>query len=100
MAEKNMESDPTINKAITPPTDTQSDQHSKDKGKGILLEEDVTEVMNLKPQDLARPLELKVYRKWTSINVPDPNPTGLCFILLDKQVSHVRFTPNTRKHPP
>ena len=59
---------------------------SKDKGKGILLEEDVTDVMSLKPEDLSKPLELKVYRKWSSRNVPDPSPTGLCFILLDKQV--------------
>ena len=67
-------------------SDLQKTDRSTDKGKGILLEEDVTDVMNLKPEDLAKPLELKVYRKWSSRNVPDPNPTGLCFILLDKQV--------------
>ena len=88
MAEKTMESEQKTSDAITLPGDTQADQRSRDKGKGILLEEDVTDVMNLKPQDLAKPLELKVYRKWASRNVPDPNPTGLCFMLLDKQVLH------------
>ncbi|PWA48597.1 hypothetical protein CTI12_AA489050 [Artemisia annua] len=85
MAEKNMEAPPIAGTGMTPPSDTQTDQRPIDKGKGILVEEDVTNVMNLKPQDLTKPLELKVYRKWASRNVPDPNPTGLCFILLDKQ---------------
>ena len=83
-----MASEQKTGDAITLVTSTPTDQRSKDKGKGILLEDDETDVMNLKPQDLAKPLELKVYRKWTSRNVPDPNPTGLCFMLLDKKVFH------------
>ena len=81
-----MESEQKTSDAITLVANTGTDQRSEDKEKGILLEEDETDVMNLKPQDLAKPLELKVYRKWTSRNVPDPNPTGLCFMLLDKKV--------------
>lgn len=57
----------------------------KDTGKAIMREEDVIDLMDLKPEDLNKPLELKVYRKWYSKNVPDPNPTGLCFMLLDKK---------------
>lgn len=56
-----------------------------DTGKAIMTEEDVTDLMDLKSEDLTKPLELKVYRKWQSRNVPDPNPTGLCLILLDKK---------------
>ena len=52
-----METTPTDEQAITPITET--DQCSRDKRKGILLEEDVTDVMNLKPDDLTKPLELK-----------------------------------------
>ena len=88
MAEKDRDATPTIDEVSVTTSHTQTPDRSKDKGKGILLEEDVTDVMNLKPEDLARPLELKVYRKWASRNVPDPNPTGLCFILLDKKVSN------------
>ncbi|PWA53637.1 nucleic acid-binding, OB-fold protein [Artemisia annua] len=45
----------------------------------------VVDLMDLKPDDLTKPLEIQVYRKWASRNVPDPNPTGLCFIFLDKR---------------
>ena len=86
MADKNDDATKVADSRAATTSDIQRTDQSTDKGKGILLEEDVTDVMNLKPEDLAKPLELKVYRKWSSRNVPDPNPTGLCFILLDKQV--------------
>ncbi|PWA67128.1 nucleic acid-binding, OB-fold protein [Artemisia annua] len=85
MAERNMDIPTPAATGSTTPSDTHSVQQSKDKGKGILVEEDIVDIMNLKPSDMNKPLELKVYRKWASRNVPDPNPTGLCFILLGKQ---------------
>ena len=88
MAEKNKDTTPTGSQATATVSQTQTPDRSKDKGKGILLEEDVTDVMNLKPDNLTSPLELKVYKKWASRNVLDPNPTCLCFILLDKQVTN------------
>ncbi|PWA85485.1 nucleic acid-binding, OB-fold protein [Artemisia annua] len=61
-------------------------ESAKQKGKQIMVEPDTVDIMNLKPQDLNKPLDLKVYRKWTSRNIPDPSPTGICFILLDKKI--------------
>ena len=66
-----------------------SDECGKDKGKQVMVEPQNVDLMNLKPEDLGKPIELKVYRKWLSINIPDPSPTGRCFILLDKKV-HVK----------
>ena len=60
----------------------------RDTGNGILIEEDVANIMDLQPSDLNKPVEIIVYRKWASRNVPYPNPTGLCFIFLDKKVFH------------
>ncbi|PWA54050.1 hypothetical protein CTI12_AA386660 [Artemisia annua] len=85
MADKNIEIPGNVGTSSGLPPDQHDVQQSKDKGKGILVEEDIINIMDLKPEDLNKPLELKVYRKWLSRNVPDPNPTGLCFILLDKQ---------------
>ncbi|PWA66851.1 hypothetical protein CTI12_AA323970 [Artemisia annua] len=65
-------------------------QRSKDKGKAPAVEPEKVNLMDLKPADLDKPLELKVYRKWTSKNVPDPNPTGLCFILLGRDGSAIQ----------
>lgn len=59
----------------------------EDKGKAPVVEREELNLMDIKPSDLDKPIEVRVYRKWTSRNVPDPNPTGLCFILLDRQVS-------------
>ena len=87
---------PSAEQAITPVTEV--DQRSTDKGKGILVERDITDVMSLTPDDVTKPLELKVYRKWASRNVPDPNPTGLCFMLLDKQVLHTQLKKKINKH--
>ena len=86
MADEGADATRTGTELIATASEAHTLDRSKDKGKGILLEEDTTDVMNLKPNDLTKPLELRVYRKWVSRNVPDPNPTGLCFILLDKQV--------------
>lgn len=57
----------------------------RDTGKGILVKEDVANIMDLQPSDLNKPVEIIVYRKWASRNVPYPNPTRLCFIFLDKK---------------
>ena len=70
MAEKNTDVPLTTDTVTASPSQVQTTDRSKDKRKGILLEEDVTDVLNLKPEDLTRPLELKVYRKWASRNVP------------------------------
>ena len=43
-----------------------SDARAKAKGKEIIVEQEDVDVMNLKPQDLGKPLDLKVYRKWVS----------------------------------
>lgn len=63
MAEKHMDNPTFAATGFIPPTDKEDDQRSRDKGKTILVEGDVVNVMNLKPQDLTKPLELKVYRK-------------------------------------
>ncbi|PWA60279.1 Cation-transporting P-type ATPase [Artemisia annua] len=74
----------------------QPDQRAKDKGKQTMVKPKSVGIMDLKPEDLNKPLDLIVYRKWTSRNVPVPSPTGICFILLDKkakwvQNSHVTY---------
>ena len=69
-------------------TERQTDERAKDKGKQVMVEPEYVDVMNLKPEDLSKPLDLKVYRKWTSKNIPDPTPTGIAFILLDRKVRH------------
>ncbi|PWA42991.1 nucleic acid-binding, OB-fold protein [Artemisia annua] len=65
-------------------------QRSKEKGKAPVVEPEIVNLMDLKPADLDKPIEVKVYRKWTSKNVPDPNPTGLCFILLGRDGSAIQ----------
>ncbi|PWA85158.1 hypothetical protein CTI12_AA152680 [Artemisia annua] len=74
----------TTAQAVGTPEKTVGEQ-VRDKGKGILIEEYVATIMDLQPSDLNKPIEIKVYRKWASRNVPDPNPTGLCFMFLDKK---------------
>ncbi|PWA94498.1 helitron helicase-like domain-containing protein [Artemisia annua] len=85
ICEKNMETTANVPPGSTTSRTGQATQQSHDKGKGILIEEEVADLRNLKPHDLNKPLEIKVFKKWASRNVPDPNPTCLCFILLDKQ---------------
>ncbi|PWA82762.1 helitron helicase-like domain-containing protein [Artemisia annua] len=85
MAEKVMEGTAATPVGSTTSSGTQAMQRPDDKGKGILVEEEEVDLRKLKPQDLNKPLEIRVFKKWASRNVPDPNPTGLCFILLDKQ---------------
>ncbi|PWA73350.1 DNA binding protein [Artemisia annua] len=63
----------------------QSEDRARAKGKQVVVEQETIDIMNLKPEDLGKPLDLKVYRKWISKNIPDPSPTGICFMLLDKQ---------------
>lgn len=41
-------------------------------------------------------LEVKVYRKWVARNVPDPNPTGQCFILLDREGNAIQANVEVR----
>lgn len=65
-------------------------KRSLEKGKAPAVETEEVDLMDLKPSDMEKPLEVKVYRKWTSKNVPDPNPTGLCFILLDRNGSAIQ----------
>lgn len=65
-------------------------QRSAEKGKAPVIEVEETDLMDLKAKDMEKPLEVKVYRKWTSRNVPDPNPTGLCFMLLDRKGSAIQ----------
>ncbi|PWA76610.1 nucleic acid-binding, OB-fold protein [Artemisia annua] len=67
----------------------QQELAAKVKGKAPMVEEEpnTADITDIKPSEYEKPIEVKVYRKWTSRNVPDPNPTGLCFILLDKKVS-------------
>ncbi|PWA35435.1 nucleic acid-binding, OB-fold protein [Artemisia annua] len=64
---------------------TEDQQRARDRGKQVMMEAEDIDLMNLKPQDFGKPLDLKVYRKWISKNIPDPSPTGISFILLDKK---------------
>ena len=59
------------------------------KGKAIMTldEPEISDVSDIKPAESEKAIEVKVYRKWMSRNVPDPNPKGLCLILLDRRVS-------------
>ncbi|PWA86495.1 hypothetical protein CTI12_AA140740 [Artemisia annua] len=73
------------------PTDEgPSFERSKEKGKAPMVEKEELNLMDIKPTDLDKPIEVKIYRKWFSRNVPDPNPTGLCFILLDRMGSAIQ----------
>ncbi|PWA97527.1 nucleic acid-binding, OB-fold protein [Artemisia annua] len=82
----------TNRQTATPPLQEQEgtsrqpfDERARDKGKQIMVEQEDIDIMNLKPEDFGKPLDLKVYRKWISKNIPDPSPTGISFILLDKK---------------
>lgn len=72
-------------------TDPEVSERAKDKGKQIMVEPEHVELMDLKPEDLNKPLDVKVYRKWMSKNIPDPTPTGISFILLDRKVRSTIF---------
>ncbi|PWA64422.1 nucleic acid-binding, OB-fold protein [Artemisia annua] len=65
---------------------------AKIKGKAPMVEQepDIANITDIKPTEFEKPIEVKVYRKWTSRNVPDPNPTGLCFMLLDKKANAIQ----------
>ncbi|PWA46491.1 nucleic acid-binding, OB-fold protein [Artemisia annua] len=90
MADKGKEpAIPTSTPEITKPEE-QILQRSADRGKAPAVETEELDLMDIKPSDLDKPIEVKVYRKWTSRNVPDPNPTGLCFILLDRKGSAIQ----------
>ncbi|PWA57673.1 nucleic acid-binding, OB-fold protein [Artemisia annua] len=70
----------------------QNEDRARAKGKQVVVEQEIIDIMNLKPEDLGKPLDLKVYRKWISKNIPDPSPTGICFMLLDKQGGAIQAT--------
>lgn len=71
--------------AITPERDVLAD--TKDKGKMVIVSPGVIDISEISATDPNQILEVRVYRKWISRNVPDPNPTGLRFILIDRRVS-------------
>ena len=75
----------TVNEKVLAQTSTTV--QPRDKGKMIMEDPETVDITAIKPTDLTKVLEVKVYRKWTSRNVSNPNPTGLCFILLDRRVS-------------
>ncbi|PWA52812.1 nucleic acid-binding, OB-fold protein [Artemisia annua] len=78
----------------------ESDARARAKGKQVIVEQEDVDVMDLKPGDLGKPLDLKVYKKWISKNILDPSPTGICFMLLDKKGGAIQATgqlPDMRK---
>lgn len=87
MADKGKEPTPPGSESDPHEFEKETPERAKEKGKAPAVEVENINLMDLKPTDLDKPLEVKVYRKWMSKNVPDPNPTGLCFILLGRHVS-------------
>ncbi|PWA35704.1 nucleic acid-binding, OB-fold protein [Artemisia annua] len=85
MADTQAQSSTQASEAHEQTGDQQSDARARAKGKQVVVEQEEIDIMNLKPSDLGKPLDLKVYRKWISKNIPDPSPTGICFMLLDKK---------------
>lgn len=83
---KGNEGDTSIVQSSEPQGETL--ERSPYKGKAPVVEREELDLMDIKPSDMDKPIEVKVYRKWTSKNVPDPNPTGLCFMLLDRKVCY------------
>ena len=55
----------------------------------IAIEHDV--VAQVKPTDVNKPIEVKVYQKWTTRNVRNRIPTRLRCILLDEKVSQTNM---------
>ncbi|PWA58970.1 nucleic acid-binding, OB-fold protein [Artemisia annua] len=90
MVEKGKEAAVPTNAQELPRHEEMTLQRSKEKGKAPVIKREELDLMDIKPTDLGKPIEVKVYRKWTSKNVPDPNPTGLCFILLDRKGSAIQ----------
>lgn len=86
MADKN-DSD-TLSKQTHDPATTAGAIVRADKGKGkmIVAPTEGIDIADINPSIPNQIIEVKAYRKWVSKNVPDPNPTGLCFILLDRRV--------------
>ncbi|PWA96572.1 nucleic acid-binding, OB-fold protein [Artemisia annua] len=90
MADKGKESEPQGTGEGIGSAGPSTLERSPYKGKAPADESDELDLMNIKPSDMEKLIEVKVYRKWTSKNVPDPNPTGLCFILLDRKGSAIQ----------
>lgn len=59
-------------------TSSSHDPASKNIGKMITIQPEVVSLAELKPTDINKAIEVKVYRKWTAANLPDPTPTGFC----------------------
>lgn len=52
---------------------------SKTAENPIAIEPDVVSLADLKPTNMNKLIEVKVYRKWTDKSLPDLIPTTLCF---------------------
>ncbi|PWA59484.1 hypothetical protein CTI12_AA391240 [Artemisia annua] len=86
MADTQAQSSTQASEAHEQTGDQESDARARAKGKQVVVEQEEIDIMNLKPSDLGKPLDLIVYRKWISKNIPDPSPTRICFMLLDKKL--------------
>nr|GEY54823.1 DNA helicase [Tanacetum cinerariifolium] len=56
-----------------------------DKGKLILFEKEAITLKDIKPTDINKTIKVRVYRKWTAMNVKTKEAFNFCCILLDKQ---------------
>nr|GEU69519.1 DNA helicase [Tanacetum cinerariifolium] len=57
-----------------------------DKGKLTLFQKEATTLKDIKPADINKTIKVRVYRKWTAINVKTMEAFNFCCILLDKQM--------------
>ncbi|PWA88207.1 helitron helicase-like domain-containing protein [Artemisia annua] len=90
MAEKGKQAVVSTGTSDATQAEEQALQRSAEKGKAPAVEQEELDLMDIKPTDLDKPIEVRAYRRWTSKNVPDPNPTGLCYILLDRKGSAIQ----------
>ncbi|GJS17063.1 hypothetical protein Tco_0411535 [Tanacetum coccineum] len=58
-----------------------------DKGKLTLFEPEVINLADIKPTHTNKTIEVRVYRKWIARNVKTQEPSKLCAILLNKQIT-------------
>ncbi|PWA53249.1 nucleic acid-binding, OB-fold protein [Artemisia annua] len=90
MAEKGKQAVTLTGTSATANPVEQTLQRSAEKGKAPAVEYEELDLMDIKPTDMDKPIEVRVYRRWTSKNIPDPNPTGLCYILLARRGSAIQ----------